>query len=98
VGLLLRNRERVSGIEGGRPRAVEPLRWLSHLINGGSEGRRARASAARHDLGNVSPGRMLEATPASRCSACPTPTTTRHDERFARVDAIGRGPGLNPAH
>jgi cyclopropane-fatty-acyl-phospholipid synthase len=97
IRIMVRNREAMSGLEGGFARLSRPIYRLLHWLNRNTRQGSARNIAAHYDLGNELYRLMLDETMAYSCGIFPSETSTLLEASRAKFDAACRKLALQPS-
>jgi len=96
VALLVRNREVLSGLEGGLARLAAPARRLAHALRRNTRSGSRRNIAAHYDLGNDFFALFLDETMTYSCGLFETPEATMAQASVAKLDRLCRKLDLRP--
>ena len=98
MGLLLRNRAVLDGMEGGVARLSAPLRGLLHRFNRNTRAGSRRNIAAHYDLGNDFYRLWLDETMMYSCAVFEAPDLGLAQASVAKLERICRKLDLGPDH
>jgi cyclopropane-fatty-acyl-phospholipid synthase len=97
IRIMVRNREAMSGLEGGFARLSRPIYRLFHWLNRNTHQGSARNIAAHYDLGNDLYGLMLDESMAYSCAIFPSAESTLLEASRTKFDAACRKLALQPS-